>query len=510
MTKALEMIGIYKRFPGVVANDGIDFSLEQGEIHALLGENGAGKTTLMNILYGLYQPDAGEIFIKGARQEIHSPSDAIRAGIGMVHQHFMLVPTLTVAENVILGRELSNGPFLDMKGAIHEIKKVSKKYGLSINPEHRVWQLSVGIQQRVEILKALYRGAEILILDEPTSVLTPVETEQLFANLKSMADQGKSVIFISHKLKEVKEISSKITVLRGGKKVGTAKTEETTERELAQMMVGRDVVLTVSKQNSTDIEREIIASIRHLQVQGNYGLMAVKDFSVDIHKGEILGVAGVDGNGQAELAEALAGLRKAEGGEVIILGKNVNYASPFERTSQGMGYVPADRKARGSVLSLPILDNIILKHHRISPYSSYGILSDRTIRELSKRLVEEYDIRCPSIDVVAEKLSGGNLQKLVLARETFSIPQFLIAEYPTRGLDVGATDYVRALLLDLRKKGTAILLISADLDEILELSDRIVVMYEGQIMGEFLSHELNIDEIGLAMAGLSQSGTQDI
>jgi general nucleoside transport system ATP-binding protein len=503
VTKVLELKKITKRFPGVLACDHVDFDLQKGEIHALLGENGAGKTTLMNILYGFLHPDEGEIRVQGKICHIESPHIALTHGIGMVHQHFMLVPTMTVADNIVLGQEITNGPFLRQKETIKIIEELSIKYDLDVKPQHGIWQLSVGEQQRVEILKVLYRGAEILILDEPTATLTLQETEALFKILRTMAESGKSIIFISHKLEEVMQISDHITVLRRGKVIGTVNTHEINETDLACMMVGREVVLRVSRHDHEQetAEKKIAASLENISVAGRYNQLALTDITLDIYAGEILGVAGVDGNGQAELAELLAGLRQAQDGIISIQGKTVHDSDPCQRFDAGVSYIPAERKTHGAVLTLPIYINFVLKNHRCTPFSRQGIFDHRSIRSYAETQVREFDIRCPSIDAPAGTLSGGNLQKLILAREISANPTLLVAEQPTRGLDVGAIEYVRQLLLKQRDKGVAVLLISADLDEILAISDRVIVLYEGRIVFNQKNENLERENIGLAMAG---------
>jgi simple sugar transport system ATP-binding protein len=501
VTSVLELVNITKHFPGVLANDHISMDLQKGEIHTLLGENGAGKTTLMNILYGLLQPDEGEIRIRGQVRQIDSPSDAIALGIGMVHQHFMLVPTLTAADNIILGRELVQGPSLRRREAVRTIERLSEDYCLDVHPSAKVWQLSVGEQQRVEILKALYRGAEILILDEPTASLTPNEIERFFEVLASMTERGKSVIFISHKLEEVMSVSDRITVLRRGAVVGSVERTQTNETDLACMMVGREVVLRVSGEHRPQVSQEPVASLKDVSALGSYGTTALQEISLNLYPGEILGVAGVDGNGQTELAEVLAGLRMVSSGAVQINGLSVAGLDPKQRVDMGVYYVPAERKKRGAVLSLPLHMNAILKNHRSAPYSRNGILNHKAVRDFTVQQVERYDIRCASIDTQAGTLSGGNLQKLILAREISANPRLLIAEQPTRGLDVGAIEYVRQLLLRQRDAGTAVLLISIDLDEILALSDRIVVMYKGKIVYQAENKDASRETVGLAMGG---------
>ena len=497
----LELKQITKQFPGVLANDHVNLDLMEGEIHTLLGENGAGKTTLMNILYGLLQPDQGEILIHGRKVTIGSPKAAIKHGIGMVHQHFMLVPTLTVAENIMLGQELVRGPFLNKQAAVEIIKKLTDDYYLDVSPNQKVWQLSVGEQQRVEILKVLYRGADILVLDEPTALLTSQETEALFAILHSLTASGKSVIFISHKLKEVMHISSRISVLRKGKVVGTVKKEDTNDEELACMMVGREVILNVFGERHINPKRTPIASLQGISVTDENGKNILNHLDMDLYSGEILGVAGVDGNGQTELAELIAGLRSQSQGRISIDGQQLISDNPRKRIELGVYYIPADRKNRGAAISLPVRMNAILKNHRTAPFSKRGIINHKAVNEFTNQLIKDYDIRVPSLKQAVDTLSGGNLQKLILGREISGNPRILIAEQPTRGLDVGAIEYVRQMLLKQRDRGSAILLISADLDEIIALSDRIIVLYEGEVTFERENVGIPLDEIGMAMGG---------
>jgi simple sugar transport system ATP-binding protein len=498
----LELVNITKHFPGVLANDHINLQLRAGEIHALLGENGAGKTTLMNILYGLLRPDEGEIRIRGRPCHIGSPREAITHGIGMVHQHFMLVPTLTVADNIMLGHEPVSGPFLRRVDATRRIQQLADDYGLNVSPTACVWQLSVGEQQRVEILKVLYRGAQLLILDEPTASLTPQETSCLFDILRSMVAHGKSVIFISHKLEEVMAISDRITVLRQGRVVGSVNRTDTSDRALACMMVGREVVLRVTGHHGARVAGAPAARLEVVSAFGNHQRLALEEVSLSLHGGEIVGVAGVDGNGQTELAEVIAGLRAPVAGTVWIGDRRQPpVVDAAQRIDLGVAYVPAERKRRGAVMSLPITMNAILKNHRRRPQARRGILNHSVVRAFAEQLISAYDIRGPGSSAAAETLSGGNLQKLILAREISSQPCILIAEQPSRGLDVGAIEYVQGLLLQQRERGCAVLLISADLDEILALSDRIVVMYRGQIVYEVDNVDAPREQIGLAMAG---------
>ena len=501
MSNILEMQNITKRFPGVLANDRASFQLQRGEIHVLLGENGAGKTTLMNILYGLLQPDEGEIRINGEAVRIHSPLDALAHGVGMVHQHFMLVPNMTVAENVAIGKEPRKGPFLNLEQVSRRIRELSQEFGLDLDPNRYIWQLSAGEQQRVEIFKVLYRGADILILDEPTSVLSPPEIEALFKILRSFVKAGKSIILITHKLNEVLSISDRVTVMRRGQVQGTVQTDQIDKKQLANMLVGHDVVLPVARQQA--VRETVVASLRGVQVQGDYGKPAVSGFDLDLHAGEIVGIAGVDGNGQSELVETIVGLRKISAGTLTIGGRDLTDSPAWKRIDAGLRYVPADRKRRGVVPDLSIADNAAIKNYRMAPYSKRGVLQPEAIRKFAGRLVEEYDIRCESINTQVGTLSGGNMQKLLLAREASENSALLVVEHPTQGLDIGAIEFVRKALLDKRDEGTAILLVSADLDEVLELSDRVVVMYEGAAVQECRHEEINREAIGLAMAGLS-------
>lgn len=500
MSNVLEMRNITKRFPGVLANDQANFELRQGEIHVLLGENGAGKSTLMNILYGLIQPDSGEIVINGKTVKISSPVDALMHSVGMVHQNFMLVPNMTVAENVIIGKEPSHGPFLNLEQVAQQIRQLSQEFGLDLDPHRYIWQLSAGEQQRVEIFKALYRGADILILDEPTSVLSPPEIEALFKILKSFVKAGKSIILITHKLNEILNISDRVTVMRRGQVQGTVDTNKIDKKQLANMLVGRDVVFPVARQQTAP--GEVVASIKNLQVQGDHGKDVVSNFNLDIRAGEIVGIAGVDGNGQAELVEAIIGLREIKSGVLTIGGADISHSPAWKRIDAGLRYVPAERKKRGVASDLSIAENSVLKNYRSAPYSAHGILRPDAIRQFATSLVKQYDVRCSSIDTLVGTLSGGNMQKLLLAREASENSCLLVVEHPTQGLDIGAIESVRKMLLDKRDEGTAILLISADLDEVLELSDRVIVMYEGASVHECSQKDIDREIIGLAMAGL--------
>jgi len=494
----VQMVGITKRFPGVLANDHVDLDVKAGQIHALLGENGAGKSTLMSVLSGLYRADEGEIYIRSQKVNLRSPRDAIDLGIGMVHQHFMLVEPHTVAENITLGLKTPRF-FLDTAGTERRITELSEQYGLQVDPRARIWQLSVGEQQRVEILKMLYRGADILVLDEPTAVLVPQEVEELFATLRRMAGEGQAVIFISHKLDEVMAISDWVTVLRHGKVVASVNTAETSKEELAHKMVGREVLFRVEKK---PVELgEAVLKVEGLQALNDKGLPALKDMSFTIREGEILGVAGVAGNGQRELAEVITGLRKATGGCVTISECDTTNCSPREVIRQQVSHVPGDRLGMGLVPNLAVSDNIILKGYREPPLAKGPFLDRLSIRNFVARLIEAFDIATPTQETPVKLLSGGNLQRTILAREISIGPRLMVAVHPTRGLDIGATESVRSLLLGQRENGAAILLISEDLEELLALSDRIAVMYEGEMMDIVPAEGADVEEIGLMMAG---------
>jgi ABC-type uncharacterized transport system ATPase subunit len=503
---AVEMRGIVKRFPGVLANDHVDLDLREGEIHALLGENGAGKSTLMNVLAGLYQPDAGTIRVHGRLVELKTPSHAIDVGIGMVHQHFMLVPSLTVTENILLG--LKQPRFLMRLAEYHkEIAKLEEQFGLRVSPEAKIWQLSVGEQQRVEILKMLYRRADVLILDEPTAVLAPQEVDDLFVTLRAMIAEGKSVVFISHKLHEVMAISDRITVLRKGRRAGEPlHTRSTSKTELAELMVGRKVLFDVSK--SPREPGDVLLSIENLHAENDRGLPALRGVSLQVRSGEILGLAGVAGNGQTELAEVITGLRSCTSGKVTVGDRVVSNCSPMVAIDANVAHIPMDRTGVGTSPNLSISDNLIMKAYRQPPISRGASIDGRAVREHATELKEAYDIIAPSIDTHTRLLSGGNVQRVILAREISGQPDVILAVQPTRGLDVGAIEGVHRLLLDQREAGAAILLVSEELEELLSLSDRIAVIYEGKIMG--VMTEPDQEEIGLMMAGQrSAPGEED-
>jgi simple sugar transport system ATP-binding protein len=498
-TPVLELKGITKQFPGVLANDHIDFDLLDGEVHALLGENGAGKSTLMNIVYGLYSADEGGITIKGERVKLASPHDAIERGIGMVHQHFMLIPVMTVTENIVLATEPRRaGVLLDFGAARQRVLEISHRFNFAIDPDARIQNITVGQQQRVEILKALYRNADILILDEPTAVLTPQEATELFAILKDLVAQGLSIIFISHKLNEVLEIADRITVLRRGKAIETIPRAGATEAGLARSMVGREVLLRVDKGPASP--GETFLEVEHLNVLDDRELEAVRDVSFHVRSGEIVGIAGVDGNGQTELIDALAGLRKPAGGRISIGGRELTTASAHVRLEEGLGHIPEDRQRRGLVLEFSLAENIALHDYDKPPFSRFGWLNPRRVIQRARRLLQEYDVRGGGPQTPASALSGGNQQKVVVAREVSRNPRVLIAAQPTRGLDVGAIEFVHKQLVAERDAGRAVLLVSLELDEILSLSDRILVIYEGQIVGEF-KPDVSEEQLGMYMTG---------
>ncbi|NLJ98254.1 MAG: ABC transporter ATP-binding protein [Tissierellia bacterium] len=494
------MKNITKKFGDFTANENIDLTVHKGEIHALLGENGAGKTTLMNVLYGLYEPTSGEVFINGKKVDVTSPNIAIKSGIGMVHQHFMLVETFTVVENIILGmEETSNFGVIDIDKATKKVEELSKKYGLYVDPNAKVQDISVGMQQRVEILKALYRGADILILDEPTAVLTPQEIEEIIQIMKNLTEQGKTIIIITHKLKEIKQSADYCTIIRRGKKIDTVKVDDVTEEDLASMMVGREVSFKVDKKDPEI--GDVVLEIDKLVVKDNRGLDIVKELSLKLNKGEILGIAGIDGNGQSELLEALTGLRDIESGKVILDGKDITNLSPKEIMESGMSHIPEDRQKRGLVLDFTVAENMILENYHKEPFSQRGRLNHRIISSFAKELIEKFDVRPQNDKQIAGALSGGNQQKVILAREISNDPEVLIAAQPTRGLDVGAIEYVHRFLVDQRDRGKAVLLISFELDEVMNLSDRIGVIFDGRIVDIMDAKKADEKTIGYLMAG---------
>ena len=497
---AVEMHGIVKRFPGVMANDGIDLLVKKGEIHALLGENGAGKSTLMNNLFGLYHPDEGEIRVDGRPVAFSGPREAVDAGLGMVHQHFMLIPRFTVTENVILGSE-GDGALLDREVAAANVARLAEDYGLRVDARARVEDLPVGMQQRVEILRALYQGGRTLILDEPTALLTPQEVDELYVILRRLRAAGGTVIFITHKLREVAAISDRVTVIRRGKTVGTRVTAETTAPELAELMVGREVLLRVNRPPATPGEPILIAE--NLHVTGSRGEEALRGISLTLRRGEILGISGVEGNGQTELVEVLAGLRKPDSGRVTLRNQDVTSFGPHERRRAGLSYIPEDRHNRGLVLDFSLTENVLLGNADDRPFSRFGRIIPAFVRSLTRRLMHQFDVRAPSPETPARSLSGGNQQKLIIARELHRQPDVLLAVQPTRGLDVGAIEFVHRALVNERDKDRGVILISFDLDEIIDLSDRILVIYAGQFTGEFQSGRVQRTELGLCMGGKS-------
>jgi len=499
--KHVEMRQIVKQFPGVLANDRIDFDIHAGEVHTLLGENGAGKSTLMKILYGIYHQESGDIIVNGKTVKIRTPMDAIQLGIGMVHQHFMLVPTLTVAENIALGLQSSRKFLLDLEVVSKRIKELVKIHGLYVDPNAKIWQLSVGEQQRVEILKILYRGASLLILDEPTAVLTPQEVEELFHVLRSMLQKGYSIIFISHKLHEVLSLSDRVTILRLGRVIDTLPVEQVTKKKLARLMVGREVLFQVEHPDAKI--GKVALELQNVWVKGEENIPALRGINLKVCSGEILGIAGVSGNGQRDLAEAIAGLRKISKGKIWIKRKEVTGWTPFRLLEFGLSYIPEERMREGTIQNFNVEENLILKDHIHQPYADGIFMNFKNIANESNRLIRNFDIRTPSRYTTLKSLSGGNIQKLILARELSRKPDVLVAAQPTRGLDVSATEYVHRQLIEQRTKlNSATLLISDDLDEILSLSDRIAVIYEGKIMGVVHRGEVSIEKLGMMMGGI--------
>ncbi|EJR18873.1 ABC transporter ATP-binding protein [Bacillus paranthracis] len=499
MEYVIEMNNITKVFPGIVANDDITLQVKQGEIHALLGENGAGKSTLMNVLFGLYQPEQGEIKIKGKPVKITNPNIANDLGIGMVHQHFMLVHNFTVTENIILGNEPKKNGKIAVEEAAKEIKQLSEQYGLAVDPHAKIEDISVGMQQRVEILKTLYRGAEILIFDEPTAVLTPQEIHELIQIMKKLVQEGKSIILITHKLKEIMEVCDRCTIIRKGKGIGTVDVAETDEHKLAELMVGRQVNFKTEKIEAKPMEE--VLSIANLIVHDTRKLPAVKGLDLTVRAGEIVGIAGIDGNGQSELIEAITGLRKVESGSIAIKGKEITNWPVRRITEEGIGHIPEDRHKHGLVLDFSVRDNIVLQTYYKNPFSKKGILNFSKITEKAKALIEQFDVRTPSEQTLARALSGGNQQKAIIAREVDRNPDLLIAAQPTRGLDVGAIEFIHKKLIEQRDNGKAVLLLSLELDEILNVSDRVAVIYEGKIVAIVDAKETNEQKLGLLMAG---------
>ncbi|MDA1878441.1 ABC transporter ATP-binding protein [Bacillus cereus group sp. BY10-2LC] len=499
MEYVIEMNNITKVFPGIVANDDITLQVKQGEIHALLGENGAGKSTLMNVLFGLYQPEQGEIKIKGKPVKITNPNIANDLGIGMVHQHFMLVHNFTVTENIILGNEPKKNGKIAVEEAAKEIKQLSEQYGLAVDPHAKIEDISVGMQQRVEILKTLYRGAEILIFDEPTAVLTPQEIHELIQIMKKLVQEGKSIILITHKLKEIMEVCDRCTIIRKGKGIGTVDVAETDEHKLAELMVGRQVNFKTEKIEAKPMEE--VLSIANLIVHDTRKLPAVKGLDLTVRAGEIVGIAGIDGNGQSELIEAITGLRKVESGSIAIKGKEITNWPVRRITEEGIGHIPEDRHKHGLVLDFSVRDNIVLQTYYKNPFSKKGILNFSKITEKAKALIEQFDVRTPGENTLARALSGGNQQKAIIAREVDRNPDLLIAAQPTRGLDVGAIEFIHKKLIEQRDNGKAVLLLSLELDEILNVSDRVAVIYEGKIVAIVDAKETNEQQLGLLMAG---------
>jgi len=498
---AIELKSITKTYPGVVANDNVDFKVFKGEIHALVGENGAGKSTLVKILYGIEQPDSGEIYVEGSNVKINKVDKAIELGIGMVHQEFHLVPSFTAAENIGLGDEPKTKiGFIDWEKLNQDVSEIAKKYGLDLDPTLKMIDASVGTQQRTEILKTLYRNASILILDEPTAVLTPQETDELFEVIRSLVNEGKTVIFITHKLREVMEISDRVTVMRDGKVQGVTETKQTSPAELAKLMVGREVFLKVDK---TDADpKDVVLELKNFWVHDSRGLLAIKNLNMEVKKGEIVGIAGVDGNGQTELVEALAGLRSTSKGEIIFEGKNIEKLSPRKRRRLGLSHIPEDRANTGLNLRLDIWENLIGTSYFRKPLSISGIISMKNVVKHSKKLKESYDIRTPGVFIKVQSLSGGNQQKVVIARELSENPTLTIASQPTRGVDIGNIEAIHKKLVEIRDEGKAVLLISAELDEVMSVADRVAVIYEGEIVAWVNPKEVNQEQMGLYMAGI--------
>ncbi|WP_060680164.1 ABC transporter ATP-binding protein [Virgibacillus halodenitrificans] len=510
MDYVIEMLNIRKEFPGIVANDNITVQVKQGEIHALLGENGAGKSTLMNVLFGLYQPEQGEIRVKGQKVNITNPNIANDFGIGMVHQHFMLVEPFTVTQNIILGSEpTTKSGKINIKKAEREIQELSDRYGLKVDPTAKISDISVGMQQRVEILKTLYRGAEVLIFDEPTAVLTPQEINELIEIMRSLIKEGKSIILITHKLKEIMEVCDRCTVIRKGKGIGTVNIKDTTTNELASLMVGREVSFHTEKKKA--VPGQTILEIENLFVKDARKVDLVKGLNLEVKAGEIVGIAGVDGNGQSELIEAITGLRKANSGSIKLNNKSITNLNPRKVTESGLGHIPQDRHKYGLVLDYPVAENMVLQTYYKKPYSKATVLNFKEVYDKAESLIKEYDVRTPSASTLARALSGGNQQKAIIGREVDRSPDLLIAAQPTRGLDVGAIEFIHKKLIEERDKGKAILLVSFELDEIMDVSDRIAVMFDGKIVANVTPENTNEQQLGLLMAGsqLSEAGVHN-
>jgi len=503
MSYVVEMLNIRKEFPGIVANDNITLQLKKGEIHALLGENGAGKSTLMGMLFGMYMPDRGIIKVNGKEVKISNPNIANDLGIGMVHQHFKLVETFTVTENIILGCEPKKFLSIDIKKAAERIEELSKEYGLNVDPYAKIEDISVGMQQRVEILKMLYRNAEVLIFDEPTAVLTPKEIDDLMSIMKNLVKEGKSIIIITHKLKEIKAVANRCTVIRRGKYIGTVDVKDTSEADMATMMVGREVSFKVQKNESKPTEE--VLKIQNLSVKNNKKVLGLKDFSLSVRKGEIVGIAGVEGNGQGELVEALTGIRSVESGAIIFNGEDITKDSIRKRIDKGIAHIPEDRHKRGLILDYTMEDNMVLKEYKNEPFSKNGLINRIKIKEFSDNIIETFDVRSgEGGNSIARSLSGGNQQKGIIGREIFSNPDLLIAVQPTRGLDVGSIEYIHKKLVEQRDSGKAVLLVSLELDEVLNVSDRIAVVNNGELVGIVNASETDENEVGLMMAGIKR------
>jgi len=503
MEYVVEMLNITKEFPGIIANDNITLRLKKGEVHALLGENGAGKSTLMSVLFGMYTPEKGTIKVRGKEVKIANPNVANELGIGMVHQHFKLVANFTVTENIILGLEPKKGLVVDIKTAAKRIEELSKTYGLNVDPYAKIEDISVGMQQRVEILKTLYRNAEVLILDEPTAVLTPQEIQELMNIIKNLINEGKSIIIITHKLKEIKAVADQCTVIRHGKYIGTVDVKQTSESEMASMMVGRQVSFKVDKQAATP--GEVVLDVNNLSVKNNKKVLGLKNASLQVRAGEIVGIAGVEGNGQSELVEAITGLRPIEEGTILLKGQDITKNSIRERIHNGIAHIPEDRQKRGLVLEYTIEENVVLEIYNQEPYSKFGILDKAAIAKHAKKIIEEFDVRSgEGAKTVVESMSGGNQQKAIIGREIELQPELLIACQPTRGLDVGSIEYIHKRLIEQRDSGKAVLLISLELDEVLNLSDRIAIVNGGEIIDIVDAKQTNEDELGLMMAGIKR------